>query len=139
DSPGAFARLGPQWIGWTGTEAGRPLTLPLGPGRYRARFWDPGNDLYLRDSFLTSSGSSLRLDLPPNLKAVFLQVQPLSFRYGMGHGTGRYRPDETMVAQAAPPAPRPSVDARAAAHAARWQLHQEHVRLALPRRPAHAS
>ena len=84
DTPGSFCRYGRVWVGWLAPEniSSIPVT-PLPRGQYRARVWDPGNDVHVRDTILWSDGSRhLQVDLPQDLNAVYVQVQPAEWSVG---------------------------------------------------------
>jgi hypothetical protein len=77
DTPGSFCRYGTTAVGWVVPDAGRILNLSALPkGRYVARFWDPGTDQPAGQWEVWSTGQTARLELPANLRAVYVQVQP---------------------------------------------------------------
>lgn len=77
DTPGSFCRYGRSCVGWVAPEGNRVLDLSALPrGHYRVTFWDAGQDVPVGAQRMWSTGSSARVELPQNLQAVFVQVEP---------------------------------------------------------------
>jgi hypothetical protein len=78
DMPASFCRYGPAWSGWISPDTDRVLTLPDVPrGRYKALFWNPATDQPAGEKLVWSDGKAgVRLELPPQVPSVYLQVHP---------------------------------------------------------------
>lgn len=78
DTPGSFARYGRTCVGWVVPDASRVLNLSALPrGKYRVRFFDPGQDVQVSQTEIWATGESARVELPQNLKAVYVQAEPI--------------------------------------------------------------
>jgi hypothetical protein len=78
DTPGSFARYGRTCIGWVVPDTSRVLNLSALPrGKYRVRFFDPGQDVQVSQTEIWATGESARVELPQNLKAVYVQAEPV--------------------------------------------------------------
>lgn len=79
DTPGSFARYGKTCVGWVAPDTDRVLNLSQLPrGRYRVRFFDPGRDQEVSRTEIWATGQSARVELPQNLRAVYVQAEPVS-------------------------------------------------------------
>jgi hypothetical protein len=77
DTPGSFCRYGKVLVGWTVPDVDRVLRITgLPRGRYRTRLFDPTTDAQSADVTVWSDGKSARVEVPPSMKAAFVQLQP---------------------------------------------------------------
>jgi hypothetical protein len=108
DTPGSFARYGRTCIGWVVPDSDRVLNLSALPrGKYRVRFFDPGQDVQVSQTEIWATGESARVELPQNLKAVYVQAEPMGGGEPAAAPTRHTRHAERHTYVAPRPRPRP--------------------------------